>query len=174
MRNHFQRWVFKPGMLFKSANKWWGDLGLRDFPHEGVDFCWYEDASGNPHRIDRHTKIPVLRAGVVRRIFPDYLGHAVVIEHVATQGATAKSISIYAHTIPVEGLTAGAVLQQGEVVATVADTRQSKVAILPHLHYTLGEVRADIDYTQFVWNDMRNPDLLALRNPLNYLDDPYR
>ena len=29
----FQEWVFCPGMLFNSLDKWWGDQGLRDrFP----------------------------------------------------------------------------------------------------------------------------------------------
>jgi hypothetical protein len=30
-------------MLFNSPDKWWGDHGLRDYPHEAIDMCLYRD-----------------------------------------------------------------------------------------------------------------------------------
>jgi hypothetical protein len=72
----FKCWVFRPGMQFNSPHKWWGDRGPRDFPHEGVDFCLYEDRSGQMHRLDEKTRIPVMAGGVVRAVFRDYLGQA--------------------------------------------------------------------------------------------------
>ncbi|RLB77393.1 MAG: hypothetical protein DRH24_16320 [Deltaproteobacteria bacterium] len=35
----FNGWVFCTGMLFNSTDKWWGDQGKRDKPHEGFDLC---------------------------------------------------------------------------------------------------------------------------------------
>ena len=35
-------WAFYPGMGYGSMDKWWGDYGTRDFPHEGIDICLYE------------------------------------------------------------------------------------------------------------------------------------
>ena len=49
--DEFQSWSFRPGMLFNSPDKWWGDHGQRDFPHEGVDFCLYQDRFGKVLRI---------------------------------------------------------------------------------------------------------------------------
>jgi hypothetical protein len=79
--NDFAHWLFCPGMLFNSPDKWWGDYGKRDFPHEGLDFCLYERRSGKIMRVDPDTRIPVMQDGVVRAMFADYLGQALIVEH---------------------------------------------------------------------------------------------
>ena len=38
IQDNFHDWMFHSGMLFNSPEKWWGDLGQREFPHEGLDF----------------------------------------------------------------------------------------------------------------------------------------
>ena len=70
----FERWIFCRGMLFNSSQKWWGDHGRRDYPHEGIDLCLYQDRSGRIRRINENTRIPVMHDGVVKAIFKDYLG----------------------------------------------------------------------------------------------------
>ena len=134
----FQSWLFCPGMRFDSPDKWWGDLGRRDFPHEGIDFCLYRDGSGRVRRLDHDTRIPVMHDGVVRSVFADYLGQAVVIEHEKTQTEIGTLISIYAHTRPLNHIKPGVFAKQGDIIATIADTSRSKAKILPHLHVTLG------------------------------------
>lgn len=170
----FQSWVFYPGMGFNSPNKWWGDLGRRDFPHEGIDFCLYTDLSGRVRRIDHQTRVPAMHDGVVTSSFVDYLGQALIIEHEDAQGEIGKFISIYAHTIPLDHIKPGVIVKQGDIIATIADTRRSKAKILPHLHYTLGQPSSYLSYEPFVWNDMRDPDLVALLNPLGVIDWPYQ
>ena len=39
-REEFQSWVFASGMLFHSPDKWWGDLGRRDFRMRGSIFAF--------------------------------------------------------------------------------------------------------------------------------------
>ena len=80
-QNEFEYWVFCNGMLFNSPDKWWGDFGLRDFPHEGIDLCQLKDRSGRIHRLDEKTRIPVMHDGVIKAMFKDYLGQALIIEH---------------------------------------------------------------------------------------------
>jgi murein DD-endopeptidase MepM/ murein hydrolase activator NlpD len=169
----FQRWVFSPGMRFRSPDKWWGDWGRRDFPHEGIDFCLYMDGSGRVRRLDRETRIPVMHDGVVKTVFADYLGQAVVIEHKQAQPDIGTLISIYAHTRPLDHIKPGAVLKGGDIIATIADTSRSKAKILPHLHVTLGLPSPDLVCETFVWNDMRDPGLVALLNPLGVIDWPW-
>ena len=169
----FNSWVFQPGMLFNAPNKWWGDMGQRDFPHEGVDFCLYKTLSGKIRQLSLHTNIPAFHDGIVKRMFPDYLGQAMVVAHDAIDNQMFTMVSIYAHTLPVKRLHAGASVKQGDVIATIGDTRHSKTIIFPHLHYTLGRVSVDIDFAQFVWNDMRNPDRFLLKDPLSANGDPY-
>lgn len=72
--DEFIGWIFHPGMLFGSPQKWWGGGGRRDFPHEGIDFCLYQDSSGNLKRLSPKTRIPAMHSGVVRGAFSDYLG----------------------------------------------------------------------------------------------------
>jgi murein DD-endopeptidase MepM/ murein hydrolase activator NlpD len=171
--NAFQCWVFSPGMRFHSPDKWWGDRGRRDFPHEGIDFCLYEDGSGRLRRLDQQTRIPVMHDGVVRTVFADYLGQAMVIEHQQAQPDVGRLISIYAHTRPLDHIAPGVFVNRGDIIATIADTSRSKAKILPHLHVTLGLPSPDLVFETFVWNDMRDPGLVALLNPQGVVDWPW-
>jgi murein DD-endopeptidase MepM/ murein hydrolase activator NlpD len=170
----FKCWVFCPGMQFNSPHKWWGDRGQRDFPHEGVDFCLYEDRSGQMHRLDEKTRIPAMADGVVRAVFRDYLGQAVIVEHDDVQGGEGSYLSIYAHTHPRKDLRPGTAVRAGDIIATIADTRSSKIKILPHLHLSIGRPSPDLVYRDFFWNIMRDPDQVTLLKPMDAIDGPWR
>jgi len=168
----FKRWVFCPGMLFDAPDKWWGDYGRRDFPHEGLDFCLYRDGADNLRRLDERTRIPVMHDGRVRALFNDYLGQAVVIEHDSIPAIPEKLISIYAHTKPQDGILPGVNVREGDIIASIADTGRSKTNILPHLHFSFGRPSPDIVYEPFVWNQMRDTGLVTLNNPQSLVDWP--
>lgn len=169
---HFRNWVFTSGMLFNAPDKWWGDYGPRDFPHEGLDFCLYRDTAGHLRRLGAHTRIPVMHGGRIRALFSDYLGQAVVIEHASMPAVPGKALSIYAHTTPRDGILPGVRVRAGDVIAAIADTVRSKANILPHLHLSFGRPSPDIVYEPFVWNQMRNPGLVTLHDPLSHVDWP--
>jgi len=169
----FERWTFCPGMLFTAPNKWWGDLGRRDFPHEGIDLCLYKDRSGKLRRLDINTRIPVMHGGMVKAIFKDYLGQALIIEHESTVGNTGKFISFYAHTKPGSTVAVGTVVKEGDILATLADTAHLKSGILPHLHLSFGLPSESFSYAGFVWNTLRDPEMITLQDPLTVLDWPY-
>jgi len=169
----FQNWVFWPGMRFNSPDKWWGDHGRRDFPHEGVDFCLYQDPSGKVLRIEEKTRIPVMHTGVVRALFTDYLGQAVIIEHEGAQGNNVKFLSVYAHTKPQTGIQPGVRVAEGDIIATITDTRRSKANILPHLHISFGVPSPKLVYHPFAWNSMRDPRQVKLLDPLDLIDWPH-
>ena len=171
--NDFRCWVFSPGMLFDAPNKWWGDYGRRDFPHEGMDFCLYRDAAANLRRLDESTRIPVMHDGRVRALFTDYLGQGVVIEHDRISAIPEKAISIYAHTKPMDGILPGVDVREGDIIAGIAGTGRSRTNILPHLHFSFGWPSPDIGYEPFVWNYMRDPGLVTLNNPQSLIDWPF-
>ena len=131
--NDFQSWVFFPEMLFNSPDKWWGDLGQRDFPHEGIDFCFYRDDSGRIVRLDQKTRLPAMHNGIVRSMFTDYLGQAVIIEHDDAPSQDGTLVSIYAHTKPFDHIRPGCPVAEGDIIASIADTSRSKASIFPHL-----------------------------------------
>ena len=172
MRDNFDSWMFHSGMLFDAPEKWWGDFGQRDFPHEGVDFCLYWDRSHERRRLGTRTRIPVMFDGVVRAVFTDYLGRAIVVEHdIFVDGSPAQSrlLTVYAHTHPLKSVKPGARLNQGEVIATIAGTHRSKANILPHLHLSVAMAAPDLSFDAFVWNIMRDPGRITLLNPLYVL-----
>ena len=168
----FQSWVFFEEMLFNAQRKWWGDYGLRDFPHEGIDLCLYADGAGELCRLNANTRIPAMHDGVVKAFFKDYLGQAVIIEHLDGSGAQGRYLSAYAHINPRPGIEPGAMVKRGDIIATIADTRRSKANILPHLHYSLGRPSPDMVYDPFEWNLMRNPDLVILLDPIALIELP--
>jgi murein DD-endopeptidase MepM/ murein hydrolase activator NlpD len=170
----FESWIFCPGMLFSSPLKWWGDHGRRDFPHEGIDLCLYRDRNGCTLRLDEKSRIPVMHDGVVKAIFTDYLGKAVIIEHEPPESRNGRFLSVYAHTEPRTGVQIGVMVKEGDIIANVADTSRSKAKIIPHLHFSLGLPSPSLSYDPFVWNIMRNPDLITLLDPLEVIDWPYQ
>jgi murein DD-endopeptidase MepM/ murein hydrolase activator NlpD len=170
----FSSWAFYPGMRFKARDKWWGDLGRRDFPHEGLDFCLFLDAAGRVRRLNANTRIPAMHDGVVRALFPDYLGRAVIIEHSNAPAEGQPYLSAYAHTKPSDHVRPGIQVRRGDIIATIADTSHSKADIFPHLHYSLARPSPEMVYKGMVWNDMRDPSKMVLMNPEPMLDWPLR
>lgn len=173
-RGGFECWIFCQGMLFNSPDKWWGDQGRRDFPHEGIDLCRYMDRSRRICRLDENTRIPVMHDGVVKAMFKDFLGKTVIIEHQNSGSDSAAFVSLYAHTNPRSDIDVGVAVKEGEVIATFGDTANSKSYIIPHLHFSLGIPTKSFSYEGFVWNTIRAPEKIILLDPLAILDWPYR
>ena len=170
----FERWIFCQGMLFNSQDKWWGDHGRRDFPHEGIDLCLYKDRSHRIRRIDKEIRIPVMHDGVVKAMFKDYLGKAVIIEHKNTDIDTERFISVYAHTNPYSAINVGMIVKEGDIIASLGDTSKSKSHIIPHLHFSLGRPSKSFSYDGIVWNTIRTPEMITLLDPLPVIDWPYQ
>jgi len=170
----FERWVFCQGMLFNSPDKWWGDHGQRDYPHEGIDLCLYKDRSLKIRRMNEKTRIPVMQDGVVKAMFKDYLGKAIIIEHEHPGSKIGRFISVYAHTHPRSEIEDGVIVKEGDIIATLADTSHSKSNIIPHLHFSLGKPSDSFSYEGFVWNTIRIPEMITLLDPLEIIDWPYQ
>ncbi|MBT8340327.1 MAG: M23 family metallopeptidase [Desulfatitalea sp.] len=166
-------WAFCPGMRFNETAKWWGDFGRRDLPHEGIDLCLYKTTAGGIGRLNARTRIPVMHDGVVRAMFKDFLGWAIAIEHPTDSTGDVPLLSFYAHTVPRANLRVGDVVGTGDLIGTIADTRQAKARILPHLHLTLGRMISPLDFRDFAWNHIHDSQKVALLDPLPILDRPH-
>jgi murein DD-endopeptidase MepM/ murein hydrolase activator NlpD len=173
-KDGFECWIFCQGMLFNSPDKWWGDYGLRDFPHEGIDLCRYLDRSRRIRRLDESTRIPVMHDGVVKAMFKDYLGKTVIIEHQESSSDSGVFLSLYAHTNPRSDIDVGVAVKEGDIIATFGDTTNSKARIIPHLHFSLGLPSKSFSYEGFVWNTIREPKNMILLDSLAVIDWPYQ
>lgn len=173
MLDDLDLWIFHPGMLYESNDKWWGDFGTREFPHEGIDLCLFQDRSGQMCRVGPETRIPAMHDGIIRAMFKDYLGQAIIVEHNNINGETSNFITVYAHTKPQGNIQPGLEVIKGAIIATIADTTHSKAKLLPHLHLSVAIPAPNLSYEKFVWNIMRDPAKIALRDPLTLLKADY-
>jgi Peptidase family M23 len=171
--NGFKGWVFCPGMLFNSTDKWWGDQGKRNTPHEGLDLCLYKDRKDTILRLGEKAKVPVIYDGIVVGIVDDFLGKSVIIEHLFSDCDNNKLCTIYGHTIPEDNLHVGKIVKAGEVIATLADSSMSKTNIFPHLHISLGWTSKEISYDRLDWENIGAPNTVTLLDPLQVIDWHY-
>jgi len=169
----FKEWIFYPGMLFNSTDKWWEDQSQRDKPHEGLDLCFYKDREDTILRLCEKAKIPVIYDGIVVRIIDDFLGKSVVIEHLFSNCHNNRLCTIYGHTIPESNLHVGNIVKQGDVIATLADSSRSKTNIFPHLHISLGWISKEISYDKLDWENIGDPNTLTLLDPMQVIDWHY-
>ena len=122
----FAYWIFQPGMLFNSSDKWWGDPGLRNKPHEGLDLCLYGNHGQPIRRIGENTRVPVMFDGVIIAMIDDFLGRSVIVEHAPSDSRRLKFYTIYGHTNPRSGFQVGSTLKAGKESPITARTRRSR------------------------------------------------
>jgi hypothetical protein len=169
--SQFQSWVFLQDMLYGSRRKWWGDGQARPGPHEGLDFCLFQGNEGELYHFSGDTQIPVMYTGTVVSIIPDFLGHSVMIEHMAhdDQG---HFLSIYGHLVPRNGLEVGSALSEGNVLGSVSVPRNPLTGLLPHVHISIAAVLGDVIYSSLTWKQIVSSDDLVLVDPIDLLDGP--
>jgi len=167
----FKEWVFYPGMLFKSQEKWWGEHGKREKSHEGLAVCMYRNAKGEILRLDKKTEIPAMYDGIVVRIINDFLGKSVMMGHVLPDKR--KACTIYAHIFPHQDIHPGLMVREGDAIATIADASASRGGILPHLHISIGLASEDVSYASLDWGNIYGSNMLTLLDPLQAIGGDY-
>ncbi len=171
--NKFKEWIFVPGMLFSSMEKWWG-TGRRDRPHEGLDLCFYADHKHNIFRLSEKIKIPALFDGIIAGIIDDFLGKSIIIKHNISSGAGTVFCSILGHVIPHKIISVDSIVKQGDVIASVAASGGSKTKISPHLHLSLGHIIEDFPLQKLDWNTISDPGVFSLLDPIRLIKEKYR
>ncbi len=168
----FQEWIFFPGMLFRSPEKWWGNKGIRPAPHEGLDICLYATKDGRQMQFDKSTKIPVGYNGKIVRIIKDFLGKSLYVRHDIQDDAGRYFYSLYGHTLPSDSLRKGSIVNAGDIIGTVSDIRK-KTGILPHLHISMAWIPASRAPETLDWDTVGTSAEIILLNPLDALGDQY-
>jgi murein DD-endopeptidase MepM/ murein hydrolase activator NlpD len=165
-REGFREWFFEAGMRFGAIEKWWGDLGRRKSPHEGLDLCLYKDGRNEVRRVEPGAGVPAMFSGRVAGIIPDFLGESIILEHETPDCPAGKFCTFYAHVQRCPGIEPGKKVDQGDVVARIAGVRRSGSGIFPHLHVSAAWVVRGMLYEDLTWTTMgRRPDV-KLVDPL--------
>lgn len=167
-------WIFKPGMLFKSMDKWWGDRKQRTIPHEGLDLCLYKDPQGTIHSLDSQTRIPALFNGRVVKIMKDFLGLTMVMEHDPVDESAPGFLTIFGHANPAKDMHVGRRVKKGEMICSLSwPDKPKSQGLLPHLHITAGTFFSEIPYDKLTWKVIPATPSLTLIDPLPLLDWPF-
>ena len=168
--DNFQKWIFLPGMLFNSLEKWWGDQARRATPHEGLDLCSFEEVHGGIKNLDRHTTIPAAFAGEIVKISQDFLGKSIFIRHAIVDEQGRQFYSAYGHTRPRDYLNVGSQVAAGEAIASMSDFSDKKFAVLPHVHITFAWISRHLDMDDLNWDNIGKDPSITLIDPLRMLE----
>jgi len=169
----FDRFIFFPGMLFNSKEKWWGRGGCRAVSHEGVDLCFFAGDEDAKFRLDETVQIPMIYDGTVVHLMDDFLGKTVVTLHDVGAASYGPLLSLYGHVQPHDHLNVGDRIHQGEVFASIADPGGRSMFLPPHLHLSLAKPQMFPQVSQLSWEMLNHADRSVFIDPMKALEMDY-
>lgn len=169
----FEEWIFYSAMLFGSSSKWWGDLGKRGRPHEGLDLCLYRTSEGEIHYLDEKTEVPVIFNGQVVKVDDDFLGKSVFVSHGAYDSNGSQLHTIYGHLKPHDHICPGERLNEGDIIGSISDGGKSNGVAPCHLHVSVAWIPNTLCSQELGWHMMGDPDRIVLLDPLSVIECPY-
>ena len=158
-----KEWIFCPGMLFRSGQKWWGDRGYRESAHEGLDLLTYRNNKGDVLRLDEKTELPAIYDGTVIKIIDDFIGKSIFVEH------GGGFFTAFSHITPLKGIEEGTKMNEGDIIATITEISDPESRIAPHLHITAGWLSDELDYETLDWDMIGDSRMISLVNPLDII-----
>ena len=168
----FSRFLFFPGMLFGSCEKWWGSGGARPSAHEGLDLCFFTGHGDRRYRLDETVSVPMAFDGKIVRIMDDFLGRTVVARSQHPSAMT-YFYAFYAHIRPDKALREGDTLSAGTVFAAIAPVLSPTAMLPPHLHITLADACRLPPVDALSWPVMNRLSRSVFFNPLDLLPCEY-
>jgi hypothetical protein len=170
--NTISKGVFSPGMMFGAMDKWWGDLGKRSIPHEGLDVGLCKDGAGQFNILSAATKIPAIYDGSIVKIMDDFLGKTLIMAHTSLQRNGRFLLTIFGHAAPDNNIRLHTAVKRGQRICGISRPAKS-TKVLPHLHITMGWASFRINFEHLDWNTMPRNDLLHLLDPAPILNWPF-
>jgi murein DD-endopeptidase MepM/ murein hydrolase activator NlpD len=168
-KRRFHQWVFNPGMLFRTVEKWWDESSARGIPHEGLDVAAFLTKGGQVEWLLPQTRIPAAYNGTIARIQKDFLGFSCFLRHDQFQRGDRFLYSVYGHIEPLASRHEGDTIAVGEILGTLADTARRNSPIRPHLHFSLAWISSAVPEQTLNWETMNDPDAVILIDPLALL-----
>jgi hypothetical protein len=158
-------WLFYPGMLLDSYDKWWDDFGTRPCAHEGIDVCFFKKGSGKITPLEPNANIPAMDDGIVLNRCQDFLGESLVIEHDKFHPLSSRVVLVYSHLEIDKNLVPGCRVEKKQVIARTFDTRKKRSKLLSHLHLSYIELLGEMPLTDLNWELFPGREKVNLMNP---------
>ena len=168
LQEHFEDWIFRPGMLFLERETWWGG-GPRTRPHEGVDLRGYRDKEGNECFFAKDTMVPAIYGGEIVKTEDDFIGQSVYVAHDHHAAKDRKLYTIYGHITPRRELQEGTLIDEGEPIGAIAETTEGNRVIPAHLHITVALIAKSVCPEDLGWKMMGDAAAVSLQDPLEMI-----
>lgn len=110
--------------------------------------------------------------GEVVHIGNDFLGKSLYVNHNIYNDNGNKLYTIYGHASPYYGIDVGKILNEGDVIATIAPIRR-KTKILPHLHISTAWLPESFLYEKLDWETINSCNTIILCDPLEFINCNY-
>jgi len=170
----FEHFVFYPGMLFATSDKWWGKPGRRHASHEGIDLCFFQTTDGRCGRLDDSIRVPMAEDSRIVRIMEDFLGQTLVAERKPSGAGNRRLYTLYAHICPDDGLSEGDRLARGEMFARIAPVADSGPPLPPHLHVSMAWADQLPDCREWSWKLLNQCGSGCFLDPLQWMALPHQ
>jgi hypothetical protein len=169
----FQRWAFQKEMLFASTHKWWGKRGIRQHPHEGIDFCLFETQKETIRELPRKFLVFPAFAGQIIAQMEDFLGHSLFIAHdqleIPDKEPDHTLVTVYGHITPDQNIGVGMKVFNEIVLGWVAQNGNKK-KVPEHLHFSMALVHNTALGKELDWSMMHDRNRVKLLDPLFLID----
>ena len=163
-------WVFHPGMLFDSWEKWWTPDGHRASRHEGLDLCLVQGSDRETRPLQPGTLVTAAAKGRVVATIPDFLGHTVICSHGPTSLSCAEWISLIAHIQLDSRISPGLSVQVNDPLGWSKAFPKPR-GMLCHVHLSFGWLQTPGDYA-LTWPDLVQRKRVSFLDPLTLLSIP--
>jgi hypothetical protein len=160
----FERWAFRPGMLFGSKEQWWGRGGQRKAAHEGIDLKTYLTDKDALLQLDDRILVPSIASGKIVSISDDFIGRSIFMEHPNITMADKRLITLFGHTRPSASANVGSHLEEHSILGTIAKPRSSRST--SHLHVSIAWIAKGIAASKLDWEMISKGDGVELLDPL--------
>jgi hypothetical protein len=101
---------------------------------------------------------------VIVGIFNDFLGKSILIKHEISSADDGTLCTIFGHVNPEKEIYPGMRIEEGEIIASVANAGTSRMS--PHLHISIGWAKKEITDEFLDWKVISSSETLKLIDPL--------
>ncbi len=163
-------WLFYPGMLQDSPDKWWADFGLRHAIHEGIDICFFR-VNNRETALPPGACVPAMFDGTLINVAEDLLGQSMVVSYTPpglkpSEFEDKNLVMVYSHLEVDDDLTPGTLISRDRIIGKTYDTRIKKSRLLSHIHLSCMIVPGDVPRNALNWSLFPDRKQVEYINPI--------
>lgn len=153
-------------MKYGEIAKWWGSGGRRKNPHEGLDLAAFIGAGHQEQSLRSGLLVPPVYPGRVLKIFADFQGRTIVMEHDIQAAHPLRLLTFMAHIHPASGVRPGVAIPAAAQLGEIAPGNN---ICPPHLHISTAWVNPALPTADLSWENFQAQDGFHPCDPLQFI-----